>query len=338
MPKKEKACIIVHPKAAQHLAEVLAVLEQKWETTAVVTQYAGHGIELASNASQQGYQWLIAYGGDGMLNEVINGAMTAQQRCIVAPLPGGTVNQWAHEIGLPADPVAAAQMLITSIPRNIDIGSISVQALDFPDEPDRPIQDFSKEDPLTNQHYFLLVAGLGMDAATIQNTSELSKGRYGQIAFILDWFRILPELRPFPAQITWSNGQSYEGQPWEVLISNTRRYTRVDNLILDAYVDDGLLDIRIFSLSSLEHLFFHPYQDSSFSLRLPASTALELDGSSIQLSDYMSGKNLAHLQGASQDAMITYRIEIQPAALPMAIPQAYRGELFMKATHQSPHE
>ncbi|GAC1371239.1 MAG: hypothetical protein NVS2B12_21890 [Ktedonobacteraceae bacterium] len=330
MPEKEKACVIVHPKAEHHMADILAILEQRWETTAVVTQYAGHGIEIAAQAAQQNYQWLFAYGGDGMLSEVINGAMQAPLPCVVAPLPGGTVNQWAHEIGLPAHPVEAAKVLLTSTPRNIDIGSVQVQALSIPDEPGESLQG---ESTPAAPHYFLLVAGLGMDAATIQSTSELSKERYGQIAFILDWLHILPELRPFPIQVHWSNGQIHEGQSWEVLISNTRRYTRMENLIPRAHVNDGLLDIRLFSFSELEHLLFHPYQDSSFSLMLPASVALELDGSSIQVADFMSSQDRARLQSVSEanNAMITFRFEVKSLALPMAIPQGYVGELFMSA-------
>ena len=325
--QKEKAWLIIHPKAEHFVTDILAVLEQRWETTAVVTRYAGHGMEIAARVCEQNAGLVIAYGGDGMLNEIVNGVMRAQMPCLVAPLPGGTVNQWAHEIGLPADPVEAARALITSTSRSIDIGSIELQAYELPDE---PVQLIRGERKPTARDHFLLVAGLGLDAATIRSTSEVAKERYGQFAFILDWFRILPELRPFPIQITWSSGQSYEAQAWEVLVSNTRRYTRVENLIVDAHVDDGLLDIRLFSLSSLGHLLFHPYQDVAFSLRLPASVALEIDGSSVQLADYMSQESWKHIQSApdASKVMLTYQFIVKPSALSVAIPQGYKGELF----------
>ena len=118
MMPKEKACLIIHPKAEQHVADILAVLEERWETTSLVTAYPGHGIEIAANAPRQNYRWVIAYGGDGTLNEVVNGAMQAEPPCTVGALPGGTVNQWAHEIGLPAHPVDAAHALISSTPRS----------------------------------------------------------------------------------------------------------------------------------------------------------------------------------------------------------------------------
>ncbi len=201
--QKEKACLIIHPKAEQHVADILAVLEERWETTPVVTRYAGHGIKIAAHAPQQNYRWVIAYGGDGMLNEVINGAMQAEPACTVGVLPGGTVNQWVHEIGLPAHPVEAAHALIRSTPRQVDIGCVEVHALEFPDEPDCQAESESKP---PDRHHFLLVAGLGVDAATIRATSESAKEHFGQFAFLLKWVRILPDLRPFPVQIHWSSG------------------------------------------------------------------------------------------------------------------------------------
>lgn len=127
---KEKAIFIVHPKAQHHVADVLPILEERWETKAQVTEYAGHGVEIVVNAFRQNYHWIISFGGDGTLNEVINGAMQAQQPCTIGVLPGGTVNQWAHEIGLPARPVKAARMLTEgSTPRRVAVGFVGVQAL-----------------------------------------------------------------------------------------------------------------------------------------------------------------------------------------------------------------
>src|SRR5947209_13807696 len=132
---KEKACLIIHPKATQHVEDVLPILEERWEVKDQVTGYAGHGVELAIDALRQGYRWIISFGGDGTCNEVINGVMQAQQPCTVGVLPGGTVNQWVHEIRLPAHPVEAARVLTEgSTPRRIAIGFIGVQALTIADE------------------------------------------------------------------------------------------------------------------------------------------------------------------------------------------------------------
>ncbi len=266
-----------------------------------------------------------------MLNEVINGAMQAQRQGVVGTLPGGTVNQWGREIGLPARPIEAAHALVSSVPRPIDIGFISVQALTIADEL------FSQNETqgiLHARHHFIIIAGLGVDAVTIHGTTEASKQHYGQLAFIIDWIQTLPQMRTFAAHIDWSNKQSWQGQSLDILVSNTRQYANVTNLIPNAHVDDGLLDIRIFSLFSPEPGLLYPFQDSSFSARLPASVALELDGSAMLLTDYLSPENRERLLQATDQSkvIVTYKFMCKPAALSMAIPKTYTGELFKTTT------
>jgi diacylglycerol kinase family enzyme len=326
---KEKAIIIIHPKAQHHVADVLPILEERWETKEQVTAYAGHGIAMAVNALQQGYHWIISFGGDGTLNEVMNGAMQAQQPCTIGVLPGGTVNQWVHEIGLPAYPVEAARVLTeSSTPRRIDVGFIGVQALTIANT----LYPQCETESISNaRQHFLIVAGLGIDATTIQTTTEASKQHYGQLAFLIDWVQLLPNVRPFPAQISWSNHQSWQGQAFDILVSNTRRYANVTNMIPKAHVNDGLLEIRIVSLFSHKPGLLFPFQDSAFSIRLPASIALELDGSAVSLADYLNSENQEHLLKADElsKVMVTYAFVVKPAALLMAVPTAYRGELFI---------
>ncbi len=325
---KEKAILITHPKAQHHVASVLPILEERWEVQDHVTGYAGHGIELAIDALQQGYNWVISFGGDGMLNEIINGAMQERRPCTIGVLPGGTVNQWIHEIGLPAHPIEAAHVLTEgSTPRLVDIGFFGVQALTIADE---TYPQSKTESVLHARQHFIIVAGLGIDATTIHSTTEASKQHYGQLAFIIDWLQILPRLRPFPAQISWSNKQVWQGQPFDILVSNTRRYANVTNLIPKAHVDDGLLDIRIFSLFSPEPGLLYPFQDSTFSFQIPASVALELDGSGVSLEDYLNVENRERLLKADDlsKVMVTYKFMVKPAALAIAVPIEYRGELF----------
>lgn len=325
---KEKAILITHPKAQHSVADVLPILQERWEVKDQVTVYAGHGVELARDALRQGYSWVISFGGDGTLNEVINGVMQAQQSCTVGVLPGGTVNQWVHEIGLPAHPVEAAHVLTEgSIPRRIDIGFIGVQALTIDDE---TYLQSETESVVNARQHFIIVAGLGIDATTIHSTTEASKQHYGQLAFIIDWLQILPSLRPFPAKISWSNNSSWEGQPFDILVSNTRRYANVSNMIPKAHVDDGLLDIRIFSLFSPEPGLLYPFQDSTFSMRLPASVALELDGSGVSLADYLSEDNRERLLKVDDlsKVMVTYKFMVKHSTLAMVVPVGYRGELF----------
>src|SRR5947209_10230101 len=134
----ERACLIINPRAGQNFAklnDLLAVFwAAGWKTDIAIKVYGGHAMKLATRAAEEGYDLVIAYGGDGTLCQVVNGVMNARgQRCVVGLIPGGTVNQWAREVGIPADPVKAALTLVNSQVRKIDIGHIDLQELIIPE-------------------------------------------------------------------------------------------------------------------------------------------------------------------------------------------------------------
>jgi hypothetical protein len=137
----KKAYLVINPRAGHNftrIADVLAVLSAAgWKTDIAVKQYGGHAIELAARAAKQDYDLIIAYGGDGTINHVVNGVMSAKgkgQRKVVGVIPGGTANQWAAETSVPVDPVMAALALIDSNVRTVDLGRIRVQEIMFPNQ------------------------------------------------------------------------------------------------------------------------------------------------------------------------------------------------------------
>src|SRR5437764_11867246 len=319
---KEKACLVIHPKAEKYVAGVVDVLEKRWDVTPLVTEYAGHGMVVAQKAPQEGYRWVISLGGDGTLNEVVNGVAKAQGPCTVGVLPGGTANQWVHEISLPEHPVDAAHALLSCTTRMADIGYVEVQELGFPQE---TLQE-AESRPTTRDH-FLLTAGLGLDAAVIHMTADSFRQCYGQLAFYLTWLETFHSIHHIPVQIQWSSNASWEGQPREILVNNVRHYGGVVDVAPEAYVNDGLLDVHLFWYTDV---LFHYTQDRSFSLRVPAAVWMDLDGSYVPLADYLSPENRARLEEATdlEKVMVTYRFTVKPAALPVAVPQGYAGDLF----------
>src|SRR5438132_564321 len=80
----------------------------------VLKAYGGETLQLATEATKQGNDVVIAYGGDGTLNQVVNGVMNAKGQSMVSVIPGGTANEWATESGVPLDPFQAALALVNS--------------------------------------------------------------------------------------------------------------------------------------------------------------------------------------------------------------------------------
>src|SRR5438093_6337867 len=136
--KSKHACLVINPRAGQNIAkltDVMAVLSAAgWKTNIAIKEYGGHSMELANAGAQGGCDLVIGYGGDGTLNNIVNGVMNAKgQQSIVAVIPGGTTNVWASEVGIPVDPVKASLTLVNSEARKVDIGHVEVESLTFPD-------------------------------------------------------------------------------------------------------------------------------------------------------------------------------------------------------------
>src|SRR5207248_1478296 len=243
--------------------DVLAILSAAgWKTDIAVKHYVGHAMELATRAAEQGYDLVIAYGGDGTINHVVNGVMVAKgkgRRKVIGVIPGGTANQWASETSVPIDPVKATLALIESNVHTVDLGRLQVQEILFPNqtqENQRKQQNGQKvhqskaKQPLSRENYFLPTAGLGIDASVISHTSKGLKQRVGLLAFDLAVAESLPEQHSFPLEVTMvGDGQDqpmvWRGEAYQVILGNTRRYANALELTPDVYLDDGKLELCV---------------------------------------------------------------------------------------------
>ncbi len=369
-----KVRLVINPRAGHNftrISDVLAVFSAAgWKTDMAVKLYSGHAMELASEAAEEGYDLVIAYGGDGTINQVVNGVMAAngkkRQPVIVGVLPGGTANQWVTETSEPIDPVKAALSLIDSDVDEVDLGRIQVQGLKFPNakqegqqqqKKGRKTQKSRAKQPAGVENYFLLTAGLGIDAAVISHTSKTLKQRVGRLAFDLAAAEVLPEKHAFPLEIASieANGKGatvlWSGEAFQVILGNTRLYADVVELTPDAYVDDGKLDLCVITegnaLATLEQMasfLFRRRPDSNtsrnlqaahFLITVPASIHLQLDGSATQLEDYLSKADREALQRAPDRAqvMVSYRFDAVPHALRVALPKTYDNTLFEHSSY-----
>ncbi len=371
--KCKKACLVINPHAGQNvtkIAELIAVLSAAgWSTDITIKEYGGHSMELAARAAKANYDLVIGYGGDGTLNQVLNGVMNAGRRqSIVGVIPGGTANVWAAEIGVPHDPVQAALTLINSEARKVDIGHVEVQGLSFPGTTqDAQEKRREKKGKLVHRattkakHHFLLMAGLGFDAALMEHVSKAFKYRVGRLAPVLSAAKELPRQHPFSVEIRvggpkHEDEKIWKGEAFQVVVGNTRRYANIAQMTPNAYLDDGLLEVCVITagntlktIEQLASLLFRRRPDSaagayfegaSITISVPASIDLQLDGSAVRLKDYLNKADRKALQSAgnAEEVMVTYRFDAMPRALQVAIPSTYDGALFEKPiAEEKPH-
>jgi YegS/Rv2252/BmrU family lipid kinase len=372
--KCKQASLVINPRAGQNIAkipDILAILAAAgWSTNLALKEYGGQATTLAAKAVEEGSDLVIAYGGDGTLNHVVNGVMRAKQQSIIGVIPGGTVNVWASEIQVPCDSVNAALTLVDSNTRKVDIGHVEVEGLTFLDVLQDDLQQHEKK-PRKKQgkviskgrQHFLLMAGLGIDAAVMGHVSRPLKYRIGPLAVGVAAAKEVLTQHPFPVEIRVNDASNAEmlwkGEALQVVIGNTRRYANIVEMTPNAYIDDGMLDVCIITagdpLTTMEQIisllgrrkpdtltaeYFH---GAHLSITVPASIAMQLDGSAVKLKDYLNKPDRKALAQASnkEQVMVTYRFDALPKALKVAMPRSYDNALFEasdSANHQQPEK
>jgi YegS/Rv2252/BmrU family lipid kinase len=352
--KCKAAYLIINPRLGKKVnaltAMIAALSAAGWKTDTAIKEFGGHTRRLARKAAEAGYDLVIGFGGDGTLNQVVNGVMAAKRHgCIVGVIPGGTANVWAHEIGMSEDPVKASLLLINSEGCKVDVGHVAVDSLPF--APGNRDGQKEERQARRGRNHFLLMAGLGADAAIMSQVPTSLKERIGKAAVALAALKTLPSQHAFPVEI-WSSDEGtkeamrWRGKALQVIVGNTRRYGNFAEATPDALIDDGALDVCIITagtaLSTIEQILSillhrnphhgrcERFRGSDFRIRAPASIDLQLDGSRVKLDDGVPApeRTERRQEKNAEAVMVTYRFDAIPRALHVAIPCTYNCELF----------
>jgi YegS/Rv2252/BmrU family lipid kinase len=176
--------------------------------------------ELARRAAHEGCDLVLAAGGDGTINEAINGLVG--NPVVFGALPAGTANVLANELGLSNRPDRAAAQLLHAVPTRIALG-----AFDRPDHPRR---------------HFALMAGIGLDARIVYELDLNLKARLGKLAYWHGGFRQLG--RPVPQFTIRVNGTSHVAS--FALITRVRNYGGDFEIAKRVRLTDAEFEIVIF--------------------------------------------------------------------------------------------
>lgn len=159
---KRRMLVIVNPYAttvSDRLRNlVVYALGSRYDVEAIDTQERGHATQICREAAREGYEVVVAFGGDGTVNEAANGLVGSDTP--LTALPGGSTNVWARTLGIPNDVVDATEHLLRMAdefePRRVDLGRV-------------------------DDRHFVFGAGAGLDASVVERVDAhpYRKARFG---------------------------------------------------------------------------------------------------------------------------------------------------------------
>lgn len=235
-----RARLIYNPTSGREemqrrLPAILQKLEKAGiETTAYATEGEGDASLAAAEAARRGYDYVIAAGGDGTINEVINGLAEQPERPALGILPMGTTNDFARALGIPKHWEYALDVIAQQYALPVDIGK-------------------------ANGKYFINIAGAGsLTELTYEVPSKL-KTLIGQLAYYIKGLEKVSRLRPVhvrieSADLEESAGGIFEDEVMLMLISNSNSVGGFEKLVPNAALDDGLFDVLLLRKSNLADL------------------------------------------------------------------------------------
>lgn len=172
---------------------------------------------IAENAG--GYEVLVSCGGDGTLNETVNGLMRCPERPAFCYIPAGTVNDFASSLGIPKDMRKAGRLVEEGIPFDCDIGQFG-------------------------ERYFAYVAAFGAFTDVSYQTPQQSKQLFGKLAYVAEGIKRLPGLSPYRVRVRCGEMDLEE----DFLYGMVSNSTSVAGLKLSEehiFLNDGLFEVAL---------------------------------------------------------------------------------------------
>lgn len=234
MTKRQRARLIYNPTSGQEImtknvAKVLNILEgYGYETSAFQTTATPNSArDEANRAARDGFDVIVAAGGDGTINEVVSGIAPLKVRPKIAIIPTGTTNDFARALKIPrGNPVKAAELIGKHQTLNMDIG----------------LADSDK--------YFINIAAAGTLTELTYSVPSQLKTMFGYLAYLAKGVELLPRLRNSLVTIKHDHGV-FEGQASMIFVAITNSVGGFEAIAPDAKLDDGMFTLIIVKTANL---------------------------------------------------------------------------------------
>lgn len=220
-----KAVVIVNPTSGKEEGEkygpdVKKELEKLYDEVELRwTQGEGDATRFAREACRQHVDAIYAMGGDGTVNECVNGIAPEDNRPIFSFIPLGTVNDFGRVLGIPMKPKKAIKELTHRKKKTIDIGKI-------------------------NDQYFVDIVAIGSIPDAIHEVPIEKKTKLGPMAYIIEGIKALNEKEAYAFKFE-VDGEELTEESFLVLVAVTNSIAGIQTMIPAADVDDGYLHLAV---------------------------------------------------------------------------------------------
>lgn len=223
----KRARIIYNPTSGREairrdLVDILDVYEQAgYETSAFATTPEPNSAMIeAKRAAKAGFDLLVAAGGDGTINEVVNGIAPLDKRPMLAIIPAGTTNDYARALSIPReDPLAAAKVILKGKAAKMDIGQ-------------------------ANDSYFINIAAGGSLSELTYSVPSKLKSMYGYLAYVVKGAEMLTSIKPMDIHVKYDDGE-FNGKSAMFFLALTNSVGGFEQIVPDAKLDDGKFTLLI---------------------------------------------------------------------------------------------
>ena len=196
------------------------------EGDALLSERRGHLGELAREAALDGARLLVVVGGDGSINEVVNGLAGIESPPAVALIPRGTGGDFVRTFDIPNDIATAARVALTGDTRSIDLGRVGYRSWDGSD----------------GSALFANVASAGMSGAIAQRANDTSKALGAKASYLWATFAVFAGWSAVETRLTVDD-EARSGRMFDVVVANGRFFGGGMKMCPDAVPGDGLLDV-----------------------------------------------------------------------------------------------
>ncbi|AQY49999.1 lipid kinase [Listeria weihenstephanensis FSL R9-0317] len=222
----KRMLIIYNPVAGQRkFHKLMPVAEQILDeagfdvTLIPTTEEEKSATAIAKQGVLDGFEIIIAAGGDGTVNDVVNGLMQASKQVVFGVLPVGTTNDFARALGMAKDPIEALQIIAAGEKIKVDVGQ-------------------------ANGQYFINNAAGGKITEITYAVKESMKNKIGRLAYLVSGISLLPKLAPKQVRITYDTGV-FEGEILLLFGALTNSVGGMEKLCPPAILNDGYMDLLV---------------------------------------------------------------------------------------------